>query len=223
MSCPGCDNSSTTYTRCNPPVSTNCVFYQGETLTCKYDTSFQICKGDNLNNVQETIFGKICDITNEINVSSLDIKFPCDSNKNPTKINLLLKDVANATCVNTTAISDLKSGLLTVNPLVTKPCLPCCPSSACPTTPSGVLLSDALEILAECICNIGTTVKGTAQDVGALQASSKSLSDQIDTWSELLSDYNKFKANVLCRLANLENKTNGMACDPPCQTPSTYP
>ena len=107
MSCPGCDNSSTTYTRCNPPVSTNCVFYQGETLTCQYDTSFQICKGHNLNDVQETIFRKICDITNEINVSSLN--FTCSKNwgtkTDPQKtLKLLLSEVTTATCDNATSI-----------------------------------------------------------------------------------------------------------------------
>lgn len=219
MSCPGCDNSSTTYTRCNPPVSTNCVFYQGETLTCQYDTSFQICKGDNLNNVQETIFGKICDITNEINVSSLDIKFPCDSNKNPTKINLLLKDVANATCVNTTAISDLNLSLSTLNPFVTKPCLPCCQDSTCPTTPSGVvLLSEALANISECICKAKTVADQALGEVNSVSSQLDTLSQAVQQFSGIVTDYVFFKANVLCRLANLENKTNGMPCNPPCST-----
>ena len=73
--CPGCDNSSTTYSRCNPPVSTNCVFYQGPTKICENDTSFSICKGDVLSNVQEILFEGICDLKAAINVS--DIQFEC--------------------------------------------------------------------------------------------------------------------------------------------------
>ena len=57
--CPGCDSSSTTYSRCNPPVSTNCVFYQGKSEVCKNDETFTICKGENLSDQQLRIFEKL--------------------------------------------------------------------------------------------------------------------------------------------------------------------
>ena len=170
--CPGCDNSSTTYTRCNPPVSTNCVFYQGPTKICENDTSFSICKGDVLSNVQEILFEGICDLKELINVS--DIQFACsDSWKTKTSdqktLHKLLEDITQLDCEYNTIVDGLNllvqgqtstvyNNIPVIDPFV-EVCLGCCvtPSGAC-NTPSVLHLSDALNKIASCICNLRARV-----------------------------------------------------------------
>jgi hypothetical protein len=171
--CPGCDNSSTTYSRCNPPVSTNCVFYQGPTKICENDTSFSICKGDVLSNVQEILFEGICDLKELINVS--DIQFVCSGSwKNKTSdqktLHKLLEDITQLDCEYNTIVDDLNllvqgqtstvyNNIPVIDPFV-EVCLGCCvtPSVAC-NTPSVLHLSDALNKIASCICNLKARVE----------------------------------------------------------------
>ena len=171
--CPGCDNSSTTYTRCNPPISTNCVFYQGPTKICENDTSFSICKGDVLSNVQEILFEGICDLKGDIIVS--DIQFTCsDSWKTKTSdqktLHKLLEDITQLDCEYNTIVDGLNllvqgqtstvyNNIPVIDPFV-EVCLGCCvtPSVAC-NTPSVLHLSDALNKIASCICNLRARVE----------------------------------------------------------------
>ena len=171
--CPGCDNSSTTYTRCNPPISTNCVFYQGPTKICENDTSFSICKGDVLSNVQEILFEGICDLKGDIIVS--DIQFTCsDSWKTKTSdqktLHKLLEDITQLDCEYNTIVDDLNllvqgqtstvyNNIPVIDPFV-EVCLGCCvtPSVAC-NTPSVLHLSDALNKIASCIWNLKARVE----------------------------------------------------------------
>ena len=173
INCPGCDNSSTTYTRCNPPISTNCVFYQGPTKICENDTSFSICKGDNLNKVQESLFKAICDLKGDIIVS--DIQFTCsDSWKTKTSdqktLHKLLEDITQLDCEYNTIVDGLNllvqgqtstvyNNIPVIDPFV-EVCLGCCvtPSVAC-NTPSVLHLSDALNKIASCICNLKARVE----------------------------------------------------------------
>lgn len=151
MSCPGCDTSSTTYTRCNPPISTNCVFYQGQTLNCPSDSTFTVCKGENMSDVQKIIFDKICALSGKIDVTS--IQFPCSlqtawASQDKTILNLL-EYMIDIQCQQNTAISTINSQLPTLDPIVSV-CLKCCDDSACGTTQ--LLLSEALNKIVECLC-----------------------------------------------------------------------
>lgn len=159
--CPGCDNSSTTYSRCNPPVSSNCTFYQGESLTCDNDATFKVCKGDSLTDVQKTIFEKVCELAGNVNIES--IEFPCSlqdawEDQDPTILNLL-KYMVDIQCQQKTLLEEVDSyvnnkttvgGIKTIDPFV-EVCLTCCaPEGTCGTTT--MLLSQALEDMIKCIC-----------------------------------------------------------------------
>ena len=163
--CPGCNNSSTTYTRCNPPVSTNCVFYQGESIVCENDNTFTICKGDSMSAIQADIFNKICTLTGDINVTS--IKFPCSlqdawESKNKTVLDLL-QYMVNIQCAQQTSITDLTIALPLVDPIVSV-CLQCC---GIPCGSPTVHLSEALTNIISCIC----TLKGQVDQANLTAAS----------------------------------------------------
>jgi hypothetical protein len=212
-SCPSCENSSTTYTRCNPPVSTNCVFYQGDTKTCPHDDSFTICKGSNINDVQYAFFEKICEISGKIDVT--DINFPCyepwliktDAQKT---LNALLVDTTTKLCQNDTAIIAIQASLPTLDPLVAPLC-GCCSTSNCPPPSGGMFLSQALKQLEECICNANTVASSSAISANNAISTANQAKSQLDNpntgLEALWADYAKFTSNVLCRLSNLENKT----------------
>ena len=227
MSCPGCDNSSTTYTRCNPPVSTNCVFYQGDTKTCQSDTTFTVCKGENMSDLQEKIFDKICQLSGKIDVTS--IVFPCSLKdawltEEKTILNLL-EYMVTIQCNQQTSINTINSQLPTLNPIVSVCFSPCCDNSTCGTTE--LHLNQALEKIIECICGLRTRVE-------AAETSAKFSSDQVASLSAIINnpntgllalqeDYAKFKANALCRIANLETLTQSLAPCVSCTTCPTYP
>jgi hypothetical protein len=163
--CPGCDNSSTTYSRCNPPVSSNCTFYQGDSLTCAGDATFKVCKGDNLTHVQQVIFDKVCELAGDLNITS--IEFPCSlqdawKDQDPTILNLL-QYVVDVQCQQNELLTTLDeyvnakvevNGNKTIDPFV-KVCLTCCaPDGTCGTTT--MLLSQALDSMIKCICETKT-------------------------------------------------------------------
>lgn len=152
--CPGCDNSSTTYSRCNPPVSSNCTFYQGESLTCDSDATFKVCKGDSLTDVQRTIFEKVCELAGNLNIES--IEFPCSlqdawEDQDPTILNLL-QYVVNIQCEQKSLIESIQTQLPEINPQV-EVCLSCCGDN-CGSTK--LLLSEALAKIIECLCDTKT-------------------------------------------------------------------
>ena len=161
--CPGCDNSSTTYSRCNPPVSTNCVFYQGESKVCANDSTFTICKGENLSDQQLSIFNKICTLIGNIDITTIEIptcfyeswnaQNPKESDK--TILNLL-EYMLDVQCQQKILIENISVQLPTLNPEV-EVCLTCC-GEECGT--AKLLLSQALTKIVECLCK----VKKTAED-----------------------------------------------------------
>ena len=157
--CPGCDNSSTTYTRCNPPVSTNCVFYQGESKVCPHDETFTICKGDNLSNVQLDIFNKVCELAGDIDVTKIDLPLCAKEGweSNDDSILSLLKYMLDLQCQQKALLEEVDSyvnnkttvgGIKTIDPFV-QVCLTCCEPGCGSTT---ILLSQALTKIITCVC-----------------------------------------------------------------------
>lgn len=148
--CPGCNNSSTTYSRCNPPQSSNCTFYQGDSLTCAADETFKVCKGDNLTDIQQVIFNKICELAGNINIQS--VEFPCSlqdawEDQDPTILNLL-QYMVEIQCEQKSLIETLQENQSTLDPQV-EICLECCGESC----GSGkLLLSEALNKIVSCLC-----------------------------------------------------------------------
>ena len=175
--CPGCDNSSTTYSRCNPPVSTNCVFYQGESKVCSNDTTFTICKGDNLSNVQLDIFDKVCKLSGAIDVTKIQLPLCAKEGwetNDPTILNLL-KYILDLQCQQKTLLEEVDSYVnnktivgsqKTIDPFV-KVCLACCTPGCTTDTPVVLLLSKALAAIVSCVCTAKTTAENAltiAQD-----------------------------------------------------------
>lgn len=166
--CPGCDSSSTTYTRCNPPVSTNCVFYQGKSQVCKNDETFTICKGDNMSDLQQVIFEKICTLIGDIDITTVQIptcfydawnaEHPKESDKTLLE---LLAFMLNAQCEYQKSVDilnklvDKQTGTVLTNIPVIDPyvnvCLACCSPSGCQTSVT-LHLSEALQKIVDCIC-----------------------------------------------------------------------
>jgi hypothetical protein len=162
MSCPSCsENSSTTYSRCNPPVSTNCVFYQGKDLTCPHDESFAICKRQNMSAVQEEIFNRICQLIGDTDVTEVNIpdclKDAWD-NDDLTILNLF-NFILDQQCVLKNSIDAVGTEGLTVDSLITiyNPCPTNCQCEDIPTVT--IKLKDALNDMITCLCNARAQIK----------------------------------------------------------------
>lgn len=220
MSCPGCDTSSTTYTRCNPPVSTNCVFYQGKSLECKIDPSFNICNGQSMSQVQETIFEKVCDLTGAIDVTN--IQFPCSlygswfSTKPQNKtLNLLLQGIVDLECEITKQITDILSDIKTLDPIVNV-CLQCCDTSACGTTE--MLVSEAINKIAQCACNAKTVAEDALEIADKALAKAQAVSN---AYKDLWIQYCKLNAQVtqIAIYLNANNIGPGIALTTNCPSP----
>lgn len=182
MSCPGCDTSSTTYTRCNPPVSTNCVFYQGQTLNCPSDSTFTVCKGENMSDVQKIIFDKICALSGKIDVTKIDLPLCVEQGwktNDPTILGLL-SYMLDVQCNQQSAIANINASLPTLDPIVSVCFSPCCDNSSCGTTQ--LLLSEALAKILTCLCQ----AKTKAEDAFEMADTALSRStNAIDLYSQL--------------------------------------
>lgn len=204
MSCTNCsDNSSLTYSRCNPPVSTNCVFYQGESKVCASDNTFTVCKGDNLSDVQSAIFDKICAIAGEVNITS--IEFPCSlqdawEDEDPTILNLL-QYMVTIQCEQKSSIDDIKTDLGTLDPIVSV-CLECC-EPGCGT--ASIQLSQALNKIIECICNVKTTAEQALENSNAaLYAANETLAAKVEAQKILIDSLVLAQPGILNRLCKIE-------------------
>lgn len=234
--CPGCDNSSTTYTRCNPPISTNCVFYQGESQVCGADSTFTICKGDNLSDVQKTIFEKVCELVGDKDITSIQIPscfYDSWNAQNPkeadkTLLNLL-SYMLDVECQQQQLIDSINEQLPTLNPQV-EVCLECCGEEC---GPAKLLLSEALTKIVNCLCTVKAEAKAAADAADAAMTKANLVYDTIFNpttgLSALFTDYTKFKLNQQCRTANLETVVqenislgNLDGCSS-CTTCPTYP
>lgn len=170
--CPGCDSSSNTYSRCNPPVSSNCVFYQGDSATCEHDTNFKICKGNSLSDVQLDLFTEICNLKGSLVVT--DIQFPCSQSwdairdSNEKTVHNLLLDITTLQCTYTQYVDTLNKlvdgqtieiyGKNAIDPYV-EVCLKCCGETECNNS-SNLHLSEALNKITSCICTLSGRTTG---------------------------------------------------------------
>jgi len=153
MSCKNCESSSTSYTRCNPPISTNCTFYQGDSKVCNNDSTFTICKGDSLTSIQQTFFEKICKLIGDVDLSKINVpaclKEAWD-NSDPSILNYI-SFLLEQHCLLKESISNIVESQETLDPLVTI-CLACCSESNCTGTTT-IKLSQALTEIVQCLCN----------------------------------------------------------------------
>lgn len=202
--CIGCDNSNTTYSRCNPPVSTNCVFYQGDSKTCEHDPGFSICKGDNLSNVQGEIFDKICQLIGDTDVSTVNI--PCllepawiDQDKTILNYFNYILEVA---CTQKQAITEINDSITTVDPLVSV-CLKCCEGSSC-NTPQ-IRLSEALEKIINCLCEAKARITSLEETVKILETDLDDVKSTYKAFNNFISIFTCVQSQIDCRLDYIDN------------------
>jgi hypothetical protein len=153
------------------------VFYQGESKVCSNDTTFTICKGDNLSNVQLDIFDKVCKLSGAIDVTKIQLPLCAKEGwetNDPTILNLL-KYILDLQCQQKTLLEEVDSYVnnktivgsqKTIDPFV-KVCLACCTPGCTTDTPVVLLLSKALAAIVSCVCTAKTTAENAltiAQD-----------------------------------------------------------
>jgi len=212
MSCPSCsENSSTTYSRCNPPVSTNCVFYQGKDLTCPHDESFAICKGQNMSAVQEEIFNRICQLIGDTDVTEVNI--PCTlevawNDQDKTILNLF-NYVLQVQCAQKEQIAGLGTDALTVNSFITinKPCDCGC---NCTTT---VTLTQAFNDIITCLCNAKAEIKDLQNNLEILNQEVINVKSVYTQFSNFITSQTILNSSNSIRLSEIESKTT---CLPTC-------
>lgn len=177
--CKNC-NSNSTYTRCNPQVSSDCVTYQGEAKTCPSDDNFSICKGENMSQVQSDIFNKICELSGTTDISSITIPsclIDAWNNQDLTILNLFSLTLNNA-CELQTQITNNLEAQNNLDPLVSI-CLSCCsPDGDCNST-AKVQLSIALEKIIQCICDAKAQINTLINQVNILESSYNGLQEQL--------------------------------------------
>jgi len=212
MSCPSCsENSSTTYSRCNPPVSTNCVFYQGKDLTCPHDESFAICKGQKMSAVQEEIFNRICQLIGDTDVTEVNI--PCTlevawNDQDKTILNLF-NYVLQVQCAQKEQIAGLGTDALTVNSFITinKPCDCGC---NCTTT---VTLTQAFNDIITCLCNAKAEIKDLQNNLEILNQEVINVKSVYTQFSDFITSQTILNSSNSIRLSEIESKTT---CLPTC-------
>ena len=208
MSCPSCsENSSTTYSRCNPPVSTNCVFYQGENLTCPHDESFAICKGQNMSAVQEEIFNRICQLIGDTDVTEVNIpdclKDAWD-NDDLTILNLF-NFILDQQCVLKNSIDAVGTEGLTLDSLITiyNPCPTNCQCEDIPTVT--IKLKDALNDMITCLCNARAEIKD-------LQNNLEILNQDFTTYKNMLQPKLDTLDSILLNQTSIALAIKGIQC-----------
>ncbi len=205
--CSNCnENSSTTYSRCQPAISSNCVFYQGQALECT-DT-FKICKGDNLTDVQITIFNKLCEVLGDIDVSHIEIPSCLTQAWDSSDLNIfnLFTLLLQEHCTLQTEIDNINTSLTDLNPQVSV-CLSCCEESGCVSS-AKIYLSEALNKIVACICGLKATVGQLESDLGNLKSSYNTLVTQVGVLQSSVDLLVIEQPKILKRLACIETRIN---------------
>ena len=202
--CIGCNNSNTTYSRCNPPVSTNCVFYQGDPKTCKHDPGFSICKGDNLSNVQGEIFDRICQLIGDTSVKKVVIPDCLEDawNKNDLTILNLFNFTLSQQCLLKDTLDEITSTQEELNPYVT--ILPIC-SCKCTTCTVRLRLTDALNGIIKCLCDAKARITSLENTVAVLGTDLDDIKSTYDVFNTFISTFTCTQASVTCRLDYIDN------------------
>lgn len=210
--CENCaDSSSTSYSRCNPPISSDCVMYQGANLECASDETFSICKGQKLSAIQEVLFNKICSLSGQDDITT--IEFPCSlqeawEEQDPTLLNLL-SYFTQIACDHQASIATLTDSVENINPAV-EVCLECCEDD-CGTVK--ILLSDALNKIISCLCAAKAQITALQTQVDVIQTAYNGLQTQLTALETFQTTQLALNVSLQLRLASIESKTD---CLPEC-------
>ena len=209
MSCKNCsENSSTTYSRCPQVTSTNCVFYQGENLTCPHDESFAICKGQNMSAVQEEIFNRICQLIGDTDVTEVNIpdclKDAWD-NDDLTILNLF-NFILDQQCVLKNSIDAVGTEGLTLDSLITiyNPCPTNCQCEDIPTVT--IKLKDALNDMITCLCNARAEIKDLQNNLEILNQDFTTYKNMLQPRLDAIDSIVANQANIAIQLNCINTK-----------------
>jgi len=75
------------------PVSSNCIIWQGPDIPC-----IKLCTGDSITNVVYELALQLCEITGQLNISTLDLSCLKITTGAPTNLNDLLQIIINKVC-----------------------------------------------------------------------------------------------------------------------------
>lgn len=214
MSCPGCNSSSTQYTRCPQVVSTNCVFYQGNAKTCPSDDGFSICKGDNLSEVQSNIFDRICQLIGDTSVTEVVIPSCLEDawDDNDLTILNLFNFVLTQQCVLQESIDTINNNQENLNPFVN--IIPVC-SCNCTDCRVTVRLTDALNDIIICLCNAKAEIATLQSQVNILTTDLAAVQTVYNSFSNFITTTSCTLVNLQCRMVAAEERMdeNGLnAC-----------
>lgn len=220
MGCKNCsENSSTTYTRCPDVVSTNCVFYQGNSLECPADTSFSICKGDNMTSVQTEIFNRICQLIGDTNVSTVLIPNCLKdawATEDKTILNLFNFVLQNQ-CDLQEQLAEATSTLSTLNPTVTIKNVDNCYTD-CTDCTVELTLSGALNKIITEICNLKAVTTDLQSQLDATNKDLRLVKTDYEKFNTFIKDKTCQIDNLTAQVTNLTIRINNAGTIPPCGT-----
>lgn len=100
---------NTSSTRCGSPVSSNCVIWQGKTISCIPD-----CNGDTISDVAYKLGQQLCYVQTLFDVSTIDLSCfytPCPSCQEPTKLLDVLQTMVNYICTLKSTINQINTAI----------------------------------------------------------------------------------------------------------------
>lgn len=207
MPCKNCsENSSLTYSRCNPPLSSNCTFYQGDSLECVNDTTFSICKGDSMTSVQIEMFNRICQLIGDTDASKVLIPICLQTawnNSDLTVLNLFNLVLTNA-CDLQTQITNLGNNLTTINPTVTvRNITNCC--NGCTVELS---LSDALNNIITEICNLKASVTALQENLLVIEEDLSVVKSNYESFNTFMAKQTLLNISLQSNIVTIKSKTD---------------
>jgi hypothetical protein len=187
-----CVTTPTTFNRCDPKISSDCVIWGYPPIPC-----LGICTNDSLTEMQYKFAENLCKVIGLTDLSSVtipDCLVQAWGTQDKTILNLINILLEN-TCDNTNSINTINSTIQNLDPLVTVD-YKCCSTNPCVTTGT-VRLSVALENIISCICTQNSVIQQLQSDIASYQTQINSL--------------NSLYTNLQSSLVSLTNSFNSFA------------
>lgn len=184
-----CDSCSNKLDKCAEVYSTGCIRYSGPSIPC-----LNICTGDSLTFVENSIATKLCEIVGVTDMSTITIPtclIEAWGTKDKDILNLI-QTLLDYSCSLKFQIDSINTELTTFDPLITVD-YKCC-SDDC-TTSGTLKLSKILEDIISCICKTKADLASLTSTVNLQATYITSL--QIGL-SSLTADVNIIKAVLPC-------------------------
>lgn len=212
-------NSSSNKENC-PPISSNCVIWQGPDLTC-----INLCKGDKVSDVVYKLATELCKIKDSTDMSIVDFDCllnTCASTQNPelTVAGIIQLIIDNVCCSVSTLTTTTGTLLQRTSNLYSEPTLvlPSClqyidPATGLPVT--SLKLSQYAVHLANAFCDLRNTVSDQANEILNLDSRVTILENEPPYTPPLVTSpcsYGVITANVPADMDILLSELNSQFC-----------